>query len=162
MTAFHFSIALHKKRDVVLARRRARQIASFLGFDEWDTLTIAAATFNLATQIFNRSNSQKIEFQLDEDTLHIRPAPLAELSEVSVLLSPSPPAIRKRLPQNCDPRLAVADVPWILDQLDQGEKSSLWEEIQRQNQELLAVLLQLRRLEQKGGKLPRIPEEFAA
>ena len=59
------SIALHFEYDLVAARRRARQIASLLGFEEQDQTRIATVTSEIARNALRYGGGGRVEFGVD-------------------------------------------------------------------------------------------------
>src|SRR5437879_1710758 len=69
------TLPLRSKRDVVLSRQYARQIAALLGFDPQEQMWIAAAAFEIAQQNYNRKRPRSIRFQLANRSLEVIPDP---------------------------------------------------------------------------------------
>jgi signal transduction histidine kinase len=63
------SISLHFEYDLVAARRRARQIAALLGFDEQDQTRIATVASEIARNALRYGGGGRIEFGADDDVL---------------------------------------------------------------------------------------------
>ena len=59
------SISLHFEYDLVAARRRARQIAALLGFDEQDQTRIATVASEIARNALRYGGGGRIEFGVD-------------------------------------------------------------------------------------------------
>ena len=84
------SISLHFEYDLVAARRRARQIAALLGFDEQDQTRIATVASEIARNALRYAGGGRIEFGIDsrdgEDALTMsvidRGPGIANLDEV--------------------------------------------------------------------------------
>jgi signal transduction histidine kinase/DNA-binding response OmpR family regulator len=62
------TVALKYEQDVVVARQRARQISSQLGFDGQDQTRIATAVSEIARNAYRYAGGGKVEFTLDGDT----------------------------------------------------------------------------------------------
>src|SRR5215831_9343683 len=58
-------VAIRYERDVVLARQRARQIASLVGFDTQDQTRIATAVSEVARNAFEYARGGDVEFRLE-------------------------------------------------------------------------------------------------
>src|SRR5437868_7404274 len=144
------TLALRSKRDVLLARQRARQTAVLFHFEPHDQACIAAGAFAVATEALRRSKSGQLWIQIEDGTLRIfsreggaKPsAPSLKdqnergLGVVSLqLLKPLPPAAAE---------FSAEDLSWIMTQLDQLTHFNMFEEIERQNHEMLALLHALR------------------
>jgi hypothetical protein len=105
------SLPIRGKRDVLLARQRARQIAKMFQFDALEQACI-------------------------EHTLHITAQPqVEEGSPAPVGLL----RLEKALPA-AGMELAPADMAWLLEQLNRQRSFNLFEEVERQNQETLMLL----------------------
>jgi signal transduction histidine kinase/CheY-like chemotaxis protein len=61
------SISLHFEYDLVAARRRARQIAALLGFDEQDQTRIATVASEIARNALRYGGGGRVEFGVDRD-----------------------------------------------------------------------------------------------
>src|SRR5262245_14359579 len=64
MPALH-RVAIRYERDVVLARQRARQIASLVGFDSQDQTRIGTAVSEVARNAFEYARGGDVEFRLE-------------------------------------------------------------------------------------------------
>jgi hypothetical protein len=134
MNTLLLTVPVGRKRDVVVARQRARQIASVLGFGAHEQSCIAAAVFELTRQALATSEHATIHFEVAQNALHVFPQGVK--GERSVRLE-------KPLPVS-DNALAREDLSWVIRELVQRTPETVFEEINRQNQELLVVLLELR------------------
>src|SRR5688572_21976746 len=59
------SISLHFEYDLVAARRRARQIAALLGFEEQDQTRIATVASEIARNALRYGGGGRVEFGVD-------------------------------------------------------------------------------------------------
>jgi len=59
------SVAIRQERDVVLARRRAREVAALLGFEPQDQTRIATAVSEIARNAARYAGSGRVEFLLE-------------------------------------------------------------------------------------------------
>jgi signal transduction histidine kinase len=59
------SVAIRYEQDVVLVRRRARQIATLIGFEEQDGTRIATAASEIGRNAFSYANGGKAEFLVE-------------------------------------------------------------------------------------------------
>src|SRR5579863_1844082 len=57
-----FNIPLRDERDVVQERRRARELAALLGFDNQDQIRLATATSEIARNAFRYARDGKVAF----------------------------------------------------------------------------------------------------
>jgi signal transduction histidine kinase/DNA-binding response OmpR family regulator len=62
------AVALHYEQDVVVARRRARQVAGLLGFDAQDQTRIATAVSEIARNAYRYAAGGKVEFRLEGES----------------------------------------------------------------------------------------------
>ncbi|MBW8880984.1 MAG: ATP-binding protein, partial [Asticcacaulis sp.] len=60
-------VEIRFEQDVVLARRRARQIARQLGFGAQDQIRIATAVSELARNIFQYTSGGRVEFLIEQN-----------------------------------------------------------------------------------------------
>lgn len=157
MTTTPFCVfKLRGKRDALLARQRARRIASLLSFDPHEQACIAAGTFVIACQALELFRKASLCFQLEDGQLHI----YAQAVDGSSVQESEPRWQRlsgiineldaKTLYRYCKPlptqALAtdVQDLSWTLAQVEAAAPGGLFEEIVKQNQETLGLLHELR------------------
>src|SRR5271168_3234285 len=65
MTRPLLNMEIRLENDVVLARQRARQIASLLGFEKQDQARIATAVSEIARNAFQYAGGGRVEFLVD-------------------------------------------------------------------------------------------------
>jgi len=129
MNQLLFECPLRRKRDLFLARQRARQIASLLNYDRERQARIAAAVFEVAGQVCGKSDA-RVRFQISGDSLHVSVLPRSAL----FLVLPLPADEGK-----CD----RTDLAWAVQELDRFTPLNVVEEARQQNQELLRALQEL-------------------
>lgn len=133
------TLELRRKRDVLLARHHARQLASLLGLESLDRLALSAAVFELAWKAFHNGERQRIVFSIEENSLVV--------SGVAGL------RLQKALP----PRsacLPAEDLPWAVQELADLDPQDLFEEAHQQNQELLGLVHELMKQRSPDQKSP--------
>ncbi len=130
MTLSLFALPLRRKRDVVVARQRARQLARMLGYDPPEQVNVAAAVFELAARAAEERRNTTLQFQLSGTHLHVFCEPQTSLR----LLRPLPDDAR---------RMALEDLTWAAQQLAERTPLDLFDEMRRHNQELLRVMQEL-------------------
>jgi hypothetical protein len=142
-------LPLRRKRDVVVARHRARQIARLLGFDAREQACIAAGVFVIARTAWQHTGRRALAFELAGDVFQVVPVlgprPDADLGGLLNRL-PLPAKDLLRLEKTLPPdRPAVdrADLAWVVEELARRTPLDVFEELERQNQELLVALLDL-------------------
>jgi hypothetical protein len=127
------ALRLGRKRDVIEARQRARQVAGLLGFDSRDQACIAAGVFALACQAYRQKAHLTLFFRLRNGVLHVffgkRNGGASNL-----------PGIEKRLPEKTF--FAEADIKWMVGQVVRRPAPSLFEEMEKLNQDLLEALVE--------------------
>ena len=64
MTVPILTLSLRRKRDVVLARQRGRQVAAMLGYSAHEQTVIATAVFELAAELGRWDGGGSLEFQV--------------------------------------------------------------------------------------------------
>ena len=133
------TLPLRSCRDLLHARHRARQIARLLRFDRHDALCIAAGAFVVAQQAKSLLRRAEICFVLAERHLRVfaRSARLAVRPPCDLYL------LSKPVPAG-DQQLAGEDIAWLIRQVEQLTPSTPFDEIAQQNQEVLALLAEIR------------------
>jgi hypothetical protein len=132
------SLRLRNKRDAMVARQRARQLAGLLGYDNHDQAVIAAGVFAIAWQVLGLRSPVELSFDIENNLLRVfarsrrRPADEATSPSTSVL------CLEKPVPERT--RIGLDDLAWAIDCLDNITPAQMYEEIYRLNQELLATL----------------------
>lgn len=124
-------------RDLLRVRHRARQIAKLLRFGPEEVIAIAAASFMVAHQGFVRLGRAFIAFTLHDRCLRVSTSPATD----GDVLPPDLFVLQKPLPP--EQPLAAEDITWLLGQIQQLAPTRLGEEIARQNQEVLQLLVTL-------------------
>jgi hypothetical protein len=76
------NLTLQSKRDVVLARQSARQLAKLLGFGTREQTRIAAAVFEVAYNACRSLGRVTLNFELTDSSLRVFPATIAETKAV--------------------------------------------------------------------------------
>ena len=164
------ALKLRTKRDAVLARQRARRVASLLCFDPHEQACIAAGTFVVACQALAVFGKSRLCFQIEHNQLQVfaeemRPATGEPIDQVSQRLSGLlNDGERKSLFRLCKPMppqetaTEQLDLAWLVHKVEETADDSLFDEIVKQNQETLALLHELRlyrgELVKKEEKLP--------
>lgn len=156
-----YSLKIRNKRDVLLARQRARQLTNLLGYAESDQLLLASAAFELAWTTFQSRGRVALHFTLESDCLRIscsRPERKEEEEERRAFdrawnggkKRPQPKRrpldafaelalrLEKPLPRRADP-MPIEDVAWAMEQLAKQTPLNLFEEIRQYNLELLRL-----------------------
>ena len=129
------TLALRGKRDVVLARQRARQIAGLLGFSTSEQTCIAAVVFEIACTAYQAGGRSALHFRADDGVFRV--VPVCARSAGAALW------LEKPLPAD-GPALAHDDLEWAVRELARFSRLKLFEEIRQQNQELLHAVRELR------------------
>ena len=150
-------LKLRGKRDAVLARQRARRVASLLSFDPQEQACIAAGAFLIASQALTLFGRGRLCFQIENGQLQVFaeprqiPSPKTEgepaQSRLAGLSPESDPRTLFRLAKQLPARDAAADeveLAWLVKKVEETAGESLFDEIVKQNQEMLALLHELR------------------
>lgn len=149
MTTLLFELPLGRKRDVVTARQRARQVAALLGYNSPEQTRIASAVFELARQTLQQTDRAVLYFEVTEQTLLVVPH-----EDATRFGSEGPPLLRLEQPLPCgESAVAPEDLPWVAQQLVRLTPVNTFEEIQRVNQELLRALLELQACKERLAEL---------
>jgi hypothetical protein len=134
MTTPLLTLAVRRKRQLLLARSCTRRLARLAGFDARSQAGLACGVFEMACVALERSDEVRLHFDLTGDALQVR------------VLAAGPPALlQTRLPGPLP--LAREDLAWAAAQLAWQASGSAFEEVRQQNRELLNALAELRRAE---------------
>ena len=156
MTAHPFStFPVRGKKDAIRARHRARQIASLLRFPLQEQACIAAGTFAVACQALDVLGKALLCFQLEDNQLqvYIRTGGQIERQrrrkrhELVDGDGPSLMRLVKRLPE--EQPISEADLAWLIHNADESPVE-LFEEVVKQNQEMLSLLHELAASQKHG------------
>jgi hypothetical protein len=160
-TSPFLTVRIRGQKDAVRLRHRARQIASLLHFPAHEQACIAAATFIIACQLLRLPGLHAVAFTIEDDHLHVAAQPALEQDGpvnrlMSLLGTPAEAPLRlvKRLPG--DRAMGDADLAWLVANTKDAPVR-LFEEIVRQNQEVLTLLHELHALQPQpaSGERPR-------
>jgi signal transduction histidine kinase/CheY-like chemotaxis protein len=171
------SLGIQHGHDVVLARRRTRQIAAMLGFETMDQTRIATAVSEIARDVFQQSGGSRVEFLLEENptpqTFVARVRSRGHetikhgeretgiesarriMDQVEVAACSGPGAmicLKKALPARA-PRLTARQLTEVTFRLAVHRPEDLVEEMQQQNQELLLTLEELQKRQEELRRL---------
>jgi hypothetical protein len=170
MTAHPFlTLPIRQKKDAITARHRARQVASLLHFDGQQQACVAAAAFAVVCQALAVVGRCLLCFQIEENQLHVYVRTSAEHPECSTrrISCGTPVAggdarallrLVKPLPE--DRGLAEADLAWLVHNTEETP-AGLFEEVVKQNQEILSLLHELA-ASQRSGKESQSAQPNAA
>jgi len=125
-------LRIRRKRDALFARGQARRVAALLGFDPLEQACVAGLVFELARQALDGAGAVRLEFAVERGRLVICPVGGGPRLRVE---KPLPPR---------DPALPAEDLSWVVRELARWTPPNLFEEVQKQNQELLRTLRELR------------------
>jgi hypothetical protein len=138
------ALPLRTRRDAVLARQRGRRLAALLQYGPHEQTLVGAGTFAVASQALEILGQADLCFQVDRKTLHVfaQPARPVSRSNNRLCKAPQPAAVLLRLARALPEQreFSEADLRWIVDQLPLLEPVNLYEEMRRQNQEMLGLL----------------------
>jgi hypothetical protein len=124
------TLSLRRKRDVLIARQRTRQIAGLLGYDGRQQVQIAAAVFDLGVAFLRQRGRGVLRFHADGGSFRVATEPVIVLR----LERPLPPGVLD---------MASGDVAWAAGALDDLTPLSVYEEMVQLNRELLQALREL-------------------
>lgn len=153
-----WAFPLVEKRDALLARQRARQLAALLGFDFLQQACVSAGVFAVAWQVLESRAPVELCFQIDATTLQVYAQPI--LGKLGPKKDKGKSTQRlwrleKKLPYP-EKGLTSEDLAFVLGQLNALTPAQLYEEVFRQNQELLAALSALQTFQSNTSR--REPE----
>ncbi len=133
---------VRSKKDALSARLKARLVASLLQFEIHEQACIAAGTFLVACKALASHGKCMLCFQIDQGHLHVyaqecRSPDLPRLGEVAKL------GLHLDKPLPCGRTWGEKDVAWLVKKVEESTHDGLFDEIVRQNQEILALLHEL-------------------
>jgi hypothetical protein len=114
-----------------------------LGFDPDEQACIAALVFELVCQALEQETSVRLGFAIERDRLVI--APIGSRLQCGV---------EKRLPPR-DAAVGCEDLAWVVRELAVLAPTNGFEEVRKQNQELLRAHLELRDCQARLTEIPR-------
>jgi hypothetical protein len=145
------TLSVRRKRDVVCAVQRSRQVARLLGLDGRAQAGLAVGVFEMTCRATARLGPVRVEFLLLDDALRVS---FNRLSSGSAGRSPVP-SLQVALPEALP--VAREDLAWLLSALHRAGPVNCFEEMRRQSRDLLQVLVDLQRAEARlaeaGGDL---------
>jgi hypothetical protein len=150
MTHLLFTLSLKRKRDLLRARQLVRHVAHLLGFSGADQLCLTATVFELACQAWTPSKRARISCEIAENCLQVVCTPRLKERPSQGLEKLPAGCVSKPLPTTASSAAPRDDLPWILKQLVELAPLDVFEEMQKINQELLQLLLDLAR--QRAGQ----------
>ena len=128
------TLSLTDKRSILFARQRARHIAALFAYEFQEQACIAAGTFAVAAQALEQFGHAALVFQVENQLLKVSAHARDSASAVDAAL---------RLVKPLPPRAAALspdEIPWLLEQINKQGSFNAFEEMQQQNQEMLALL----------------------
>jgi hypothetical protein len=131
-------LSLGRKRDLLVARLRLRQLCQLLGFAPLETAKIACAAFEIACRERTRQGRLDVNFALEDKLLRVV---FARVGTTAEDLQQPLAQIAVEVPEEA--RLAREDMGWALQQLLRLDRPDLFAELRRHNQDLLQILSQL-------------------
>jgi hypothetical protein len=146
------ALPLRGKKDAIRARQRARRVASLLHFDVHEQACVAAAAFVISCQALALLAKPRLCFQIESRQLQIaacdeEPCRDVNFSEgrIGSLFADKSTLYRltKPLPPQND-TMEEDDLGWLVQKVEQTSHETLFDEIVKQNQEILALLHDLR------------------
>lgn len=150
------TLRLARRKDLLLVRQRARQLARLLGYDAPQQALIAAGTFAVAWQAYQDGRGW-VMFRLEDDILHVfsgaTPGARVEDAhhEAEAAGQPTPLRLVRALPKP-GPSLSGADLVWAAAQLHEHTPHDWFEEVCRQNQEMLELWHRLQGMQAEGNE----------
>lgn len=152
------ALVLRRKKDALSARQKARRVANLLGYDTQEQACIAAGAFVVACQALTLFGRARLCFQIENNQLDVFAQELKNPSQESAKASSAnritglfrtvdPKTLyrlSKPLPPEQSPHFAEMDLGWLVTKVEETACSGLFDEIIKQNQEMLTLLHELR------------------
>ncbi|MCE9553142.1 MAG: hypothetical protein K8T91_07160 [Planctomycetes bacterium] len=132
-----WTLRVHEKRDVLVARQKARQIAHLLHFPPLEEACIAAGTFAVAAQARDHYEICDLCFQLDHHQLVVFAKPLGD--EPSVPSAKSLMKLAKPVPDAAR-GYSVDELAFLIGRINDQAPADLFGDLSKQNQEILLLL----------------------
>jgi hypothetical protein len=157
MTTSLLTLRIQRKRDIVLARQRARHMARFLGLDAREQATLACAVFEMAYRTTRQMGPVLLEFRLTEATLQVTftRAPKGTRNGRRSAFPDNMPLLETSLPEHLP--MPPEDLAWASRQLAKAGPVDCFVEMRQQSQELLQTLIELRRVEARVAPSAETP-----
>jgi hypothetical protein len=155
MQTMLFSQIVRGKRHAVSFRERVRQAARLLRFTPVDQAAIAAAGFVVAYQALSELIRPRLVLGIDQGNLCIEAQGERRPASDTCM---APPLYRFVRPLPAPAELAAPDLAWIVAQVTTPRAADLFEEMHRQNQEMLALV---HALQERERELERARNEQA-
>jgi hypothetical protein len=135
------TLRVRRKRHVVRAARRARQIGRLLGLEGFRQAGLACGVLELTCRASARLGPVQVEFRLGGSFLQVDFRPLGAGADHPLAQLGAQPSLRVELPQPLP--VARDDLAWMIQQLERRSPVNCFEEMRCQAQELLQALAQL-------------------
>jgi hypothetical protein len=141
-----WSFTLREKRDVLIVRQRARQIAHLLQYSPLEQACIAAGVFVIADQARGAFSAPEICFRLEDGQLVAFARPTdGSLAKTDTpllkLAKPLPEAAKKQ---------SLEDLGWLIARIADQTPRDLYGEVRKQNEDVLQLLHLLAHPESRG------------
>lgn len=135
MTKPFWSFEVRERRELVILRQKARQIAHLLHFPPFGEACVAAGAFAAAAHARERHPAIRVDVALDQRRLVIAPHPADGTAftpgSLLKLERPLPEAARAFDPD---------DLGWLIACINDHTRNDVYGEVCRQNQEVLELL----------------------
>jgi hypothetical protein len=149
------TLILRGKKDALYARQKARRVANLLGYDPQEQACIAAGAFVVACQALALFGKARVCFQIENQHFEVfaqelksESAKAALANRITGLFRAVEPKtlyrLSKPLPPEQSPHLDEMDLGWLVNKVEETAASGLFDEIVKQNQEMLTLLHELR------------------
>ena len=133
-----WTLRVHDKRDVLVARQKARQIAHLLHYPPLEEACIAAGAFAIAAQARDHYEICDLCFQLDHNQLIVVAKPLGDGAEAAKSTVPMM-KLAKALPDAVR-GFSVDELAFLIGRINDQAPADLFGELSKQNQEILLLL----------------------
>ena len=146
-----WTLRVHEKREVLVARQKARQIAHLLHYPPLEEACVAAGVFAIAAQAREHYEICDICFQLDSQHLVVFARPL---NQPDVLEAPQAKSngpmlkLSKSLPEAAK-GYSVDELAFLIGRINEQAPADLFGELSKQNQEILILLHMLNHPEEQ-------------
>ncbi len=134
---FHITVA--KKRDILLAQIRARQLCRMLGFAPLEQARVVCLIFEMVSKRLDHG-PVPLTFRVEDRHFQVVCAGPRPRAATGPRLAATQPALSIPLPPAT---MAIDDIFWAMDRIRHMSSPDLFAEIHQQNNDLLRALSEL-------------------
>jgi hypothetical protein len=148
------TLKLRGKKDALQARQMSRRVANLLCFDPHEQACIAAGVFVVACQALKLLGKARLFFQIENNQLQVftqeakSGTAAVSANRITEIFHEGEPKslfrLTKPLPAGRGKDVEELDLGWLAHKVEEAACNGMFEEIVKQNQEILTLLHELR------------------